>query len=89
MPAPQSGFRLSLYPRGNCREQRENMKRVSFKISIIYLLVGILWIFFSDEVVALFVQDKAIIIRLSIVKGWLFIIITAVMLYWLVTRYVG
>ena len=65
------------------------MKRVSFKISIIYLIVGILWIFFSDEVVALIVQDKTIITRLSIVKGWLFIAVTAVMLYWLITRYVG
>ncbi|RII25624.1 MAG: hypothetical protein CXR31_13700 [Geobacter sp.] len=58
----------------------------SVSISAIFLLVGGAWIFFSDTIVAQLVQDKAALTRLSIVKGWLFILLTSVMLFLLINR---
>jgi len=58
----------------------------SIKISAIYLLVGWAWIFFSDKILAVLVQDKDALTQLSIAKGWLFIVVTAVMLFLLIHR---
>lgn len=58
----------------------------SFRISSLYLLVGGAWVFFSDRILALQAEDKAAALHLSIVKGWLFISVTAVMLFLLISR---
>lgn len=61
---------------------------IALKIAAIYLVVGAAWIFYSDQLVAQLVHDTGTLIRLSVFKGWLFIVITAVMLYWLISGYV-
>jgi len=53
----------------------------------IYLAVGISWILFSDTVVTLVFRDPATIRLISIAKGWLFILITAVLLHILIRQY--
>jgi two-component system phosphate regulon sensor histidine kinase PhoR len=58
------------------------------KIALVYAAVAGLWILFSDELLASLVADPATITRLSIIKGWLFVIFTAAMLYWLIQRHV-
>jgi PAS domain S-box-containing protein len=58
----------------------------SIKISAIYLLVGWAWIFFSDKILGVLVQDRDALTQLSIAKGWLFIVVTAVMLFLLIHR---
>ncbi|HYS44256.1 MAG TPA: ATP-binding protein [Geobacteraceae bacterium] len=62
---------------------------IPLKIALIYAVVAGLWILFSDELLASLFADPATIIRVSIIKGWLFVILTAVMLYWLIRRYVS
>ena len=59
----------------------------SFKISGIYLLVGILWIVFSDRLAARMTSDPAALTTISIYKGWGYIVVTAVLLYWLIQRH--
>ena len=54
------------------------------KISLIYALVGGLWILLSDELLSVFVKDPSVITRLEIFKGWFFIGTTALMLYLLI-----
>ncbi len=60
--------------------------RIPLKISLIYAGVGILWILFTDEVVSLIFKNPETLTRVEIIKGWLFIGITALMLYVVIKR---
>ncbi len=51
-----------------------------------YAVFGILWVFFSDKLVGLLINDPRLITTISVLKGWLFIAITALMLFVLVRR---
>jgi len=53
-----------------------------------YALFGVLWIFLSDSVVALFVQDPQVITGIAVFKGIAFIVLTATLLSYLIARYV-
>ncbi|HID61832.1 MAG TPA: GAF domain-containing protein [Anaerolineae bacterium] len=56
------------------------------KIAAAYALIGGLWILFSDRLLALLVSDPETLARLQTFKGWLYVIITACLLYVLVRR---
>ncbi|RED55504.1 putative bifunctional diguanylate cyclase/phosphodiesterase [Cohnella lupini] len=58
----------------------------SLKISSIYLISGALWILFSDQALNAFVTNKQLFTRFSLIKGWLFIAITAIFLFYLIYR---
>lgn len=57
----------------------------ALKVTAIYIIVGSLWILFSDQVVALLTSDTNTITRLSIFKGWIFVVLTGGMLYRLIS----
>lgn len=57
------------------------------KIAGAYLLVGILWILFSDKLAETIATDQSKLTTISIYKGWGFIVVTALMLYWLIERH--
>ncbi|GFE56569.1 ATP-binding protein [Geobacter sp. AOG1] len=61
---------------------------IPLKIAVIYAVVAGLWILLSDEALQLLFKDPNTITRISIVKGWLFTVVTANLLYFLVYRYV-
>ncbi|MDG5767493.1 PAS domain S-box protein [Balneolales bacterium ANBcel1] len=56
-------------------------------ITLIYLVLGFLWIAFSDRVLEQMVDDPATLTRLQTGKGWFYVTVTAVLLYFLVNRY--
>ena len=59
---------------------------VPFRIVVVYLSASALWIFFSDKILGYFVTDTTVLTDLSIVKGWLFVGLTSLMLYVLIYR---
>src|SRR6266496_2937187 len=59
----------------------------SLRISAIYLLIGVLWILFSDKLAQQIAPTPEALTEISIYKGWGFILVTAVMLYWLIQRH--
>jgi PAS domain S-box-containing protein len=59
----------------------------AFKIAGIYLLIGALWILFSDVIAEKVAPDPSALTTISIYKGWGYIIVTAILLYWLVQRH--
>ena len=59
------------------------------KITVTYALFGILWILLSDKLLLFFVKNAETFYKISIYKGWLYIAITAVLLYFLIKRSVG
>lgn len=59
------------------------------RIVLLYALFGMLWIIFSDTIVLWFTADQATLSRLQTYKGWFFILVTAVLLFGLISRMVG
>ncbi|HTP09471.1 MAG TPA: PAS domain-containing sensor histidine kinase [Anaerolineae bacterium] len=53
---------------------------------MIYTLVSGLWILFSDRLLEVLIIDHALLISLSIIKGWAFVAVTAALLYALIER---
>lgn len=60
--------------------------RPQYKIVMVYVLVGAAWIFFSDKVVAQLFTDPRDLTMMQDIKGWLFILVTAILLFFLVRR---
>jgi PAS domain S-box-containing protein len=58
----------------------------ALKIAGGYLLVGAIWILFSDKLAEKIASNQSVLTTISIYKGWGFIIVTALMLYWLIQR---
>ncbi len=65
------------------------VRSVPLRIITVYTLLSALWIVFSDKLLASLVKDQDAVIRISILKGWLFVIVTAALLYWLIKRYLA
>jgi PAS domain S-box-containing protein len=58
-------------------------------VVLLYALFAAAWILFSDKAVEAMVSDADQIIRISMIKGWLFVAVTTALLYGLVLRLVG
>lgn len=53
----------------------------AIKLSIIYFIPGIIWIYFSDNLVASIASDNAQLILMQMHKGWFFIAFTTFILF--------
>ncbi|NDY71313.1 hybrid sensor histidine kinase/response regulator [Desulfobacter hydrogenophilus] len=56
------------------------------KIALIYAAVGILWMLFSDKLLAMWVLKPDSLLHLETLKGWFYVLVTAWMLYALTHR---
>ncbi len=57
------------------------------RISVVYLLIGGLWILFSDQLLQLIAGDRADLIRtMQTLKGWGFVFATSAILYLILRR---
>lgn len=63
-----------------------NKKLFPLKISLIYFILGCLWILISDNFMLLLSKEIYDFYQVSITKGRLFIIITSILLYILLRR---
>lgn len=59
-------------------------KYESIKIFLIYLAIGSFWIYFSDNLAYKLAANDRMLVTINIYKGWVFILITATILYVLV-----
>lgn len=57
------------------------------KIIAIYAIFSGLWIYLSDTVLGFIISDPAVITRISVYKGFLFVVVTSILLYHLTSRY--
>lgn len=80
---------------GEARQSRFPMKRAlsktdrhaALRIVAIYAFVSSMWIYLSDKAVGALVHEQQTIVRISVVKGILFIILTSYLLHHLINRY--
>jgi PAS domain S-box-containing protein len=56
----------------------------SVKIALTYILISSIWILFSDYLLKLLHMNPSVLVYVSIVKGWFFVAITGLMLYYLI-----
>ncbi len=56
------------------------------KITAIYMLFGVLWIKFSDGFLWQIGADEETISKISLYKGWAYVAITGILLYYLINR---
>ncbi len=71
------------------KDPNDRISRLAaLRIVAIYAVVAALWIYLSDHAVAWFVQEPTLLVRVAVIKGFLFIIVTGVLLYQLIARYV-
>lgn len=64
----------------------QNRYSIGFKITVMYIVIGVLWILFSDYLVNDFASDPGMVIKIEVVKGCFFVAITALVLYQLISR---
>jgi len=56
----------------------------ALRISVIYLLVGSLWILLSDKIIEWLIPDPHTLILVSLFKGWFYVLASAWLIYLLV-----
>ncbi len=62
-------------------------KITPFRIVVYYLLFSGAWIFFSDLLLLKITTNTSVYSILSIAKGWIFLLVTGALLYWLISHY--
>jgi signal transduction histidine kinase len=60
--------------------KRYNQKLI-FRSVLIYLILGLLWISFSDYVIFYLIEDPVITSKISFIKGYIFVILTSILIY--------
>lgn len=63
-----------------------NKTHAALRLVISYVVLALVWILFSDKVVAALVKNPDTILLISIAKGWLFVAVTAVLFFFLIRR---
>lgn len=57
------------------------------KIPLVYLAMGLFWIYFSDRIVNHLIVDKDLLLAVNTYKGWFYVIVTTVILYLLIAGF--
>lgn len=60
--------------------------KIALKITLIYFLIGFLWILFSDQFILSIGRSGNSITILQTYKGWFFVSITAILLFFLIRK---
>lgn len=71
------------------RLDRINPRRNARRIVLIYAAFAAAWIGLSDLALEWVINDPAMIVKASMIKGWVFVLVTAILLYLLVSSLVG
>lgn len=62
----------------------EKIQNNPWRVVLFYGLFGSLWIYSSDKILHFFITDIKIYDELQTIKGWIFILVTAIMLYFII-----
>ncbi len=62
----------------------EKHKITALKAALIYLIAGALWIFVTDSILGRTIDDKELITRVGLIKGWVFVAVSGFIVFALV-----
>jgi hypothetical protein len=74
---------------GKLRWRLVGVNKGVLKIVVAYSGISCIWILASDTIVEMLTSEPGVIRHISVIKGLLFVVITAVLLYTLIKRYIG
>lgn len=57
-----------------------------FSIALIYCIIGNLWILFSDQATHFLFKNPEIVLKISLFKGWFYVLATTLLLYFLISK---
>jgi signal transduction histidine kinase len=63
--------------------------RFEYRITLGYLIIGALWIIFSDRAIDALVTDKNLLTTAQTYKGWFYVLITAVLFFLFLKKHLG
>lgn len=66
--------------------EESKLKYEGIKICLIYLIIGFLWVYFSDRIANKLVSNSGTLLIISTYKGWLYIGVSSTILYLLISR---
>jgi signal transduction histidine kinase len=55
--------------------------KFEYRITAAYLIIGWIWIIFSDKVLGWLIRDPDLLTRIQTYKGWFYVLITAILFY--------
>ena len=55
--------------------------KFEYRITFAYLIIGSIWIIFSDKLLNSIIGDKNLLTQIQTYKGWFYVVITALLLY--------
>ncbi|PKM58154.1 MAG: hypothetical protein CVU98_02480 [Firmicutes bacterium HGW-Firmicutes-3] len=56
-----------------------------WKITLVYTIIGVLWIVFSDGILGILVQDYKVYQEMQLYKGWFYVAMTSILFYYFAT----
>ncbi len=65
------------------------LNRAAFRVALLYAVFGFLWVFFSDQLLAFFVQDLDLMTAIQTGKGIVYVLLTALLVFCLVKAFTG
>ena len=65
-------------------------KKISFqyRIAFLYFIIGLLWILLSDTISNILIEDKELLTIIMITKGFAYVVITSLLLFFLINKHV-
>ncbi|SHI95182.1 PAS domain S-box-containing protein/diguanylate cyclase (GGDEF) domain-containing protein [Clostridium cavendishii DSM 21758] len=69
------------------KSSKNKFKYLGIKISIIYLTIGFIWVYFSDRFVNSFFYSKDTVLIVNTYKGWVYVFISTAVLYPFIRRF--
>ncbi|HEY5587807.1 MAG TPA: hypothetical protein VIK86_02500, partial [Candidatus Paceibacterota bacterium] len=63
------------------------LKKMPLKVTIVYALIGGLWILFSDRVLDILIESKSLMVKIQTIKGWAYVLISSFIIYFLISEF--
>ncbi len=64
----------------------KDIRLTTLRTPLIYAIFGLLWILLTDRLLFMLVPDTDVITQIQTYKGWLFVVLSTLIIYWLVAR---
>lgn len=62
-------------------DKKYDYKKISIKVALIYLFIGVLWILMSDMIVSIVIKDKDVMTSINMIKGWGYVLVSGILIY--------
>ncbi|MGV8984174.1 putative bifunctional diguanylate cyclase/phosphodiesterase [Clostridium sp.] len=63
------------------------LEKMPLKITLVYALIGGIWILFSDRILNALIASKSLMVRMQTIKGWAYVLISSFIIYFLINEF--